>query len=288
MSPTTGRSIGAGVTSARWLPASVTTTEPAVLAVISVMVLNSETVPVTRTRCPSATAVGQPLQKTKIPSEVERVGVDVDVLLLEEEALQLRARLVVAGHDALDRDRGARNRRRGAGALHLVDVVHAPVVVGDGAQALDVAGGGSGDVGDVDEERLVGLDGGVAVDRDAEVVRPGRARRDRLAGEALRDVVVVLGRRVVVLRRAVGGRDVERHAAGVRGGGERDGERERGRARRVPLGQGDVADVERRRDRAALRGDGEVVDRRARGPRRCGPGPTSGASPRSRWGCSAR
>ena len=40
------------------------------LAVISVMLKNSETVPVTRTRCPSATAVGQVLQKTKMPSEV--------------------------------------------------------------------------------------------------------------------------------------------------------------------------------------------------------------------------
>jgi hypothetical protein len=68
--PTTGRSIGAGVTSARWLPASVTTTDGAVEAVISVMLLNSETVPVALTRCPSATGVGQELQKTKIPSEV--------------------------------------------------------------------------------------------------------------------------------------------------------------------------------------------------------------------------
>ena len=46
------------------------TTAPAVLAVISVALKNSETVPVTRTRWPSATAVGQVLQKTKTPSEV--------------------------------------------------------------------------------------------------------------------------------------------------------------------------------------------------------------------------
>ena len=49
---------------------SVITTEPAVLAVISVMLLNSETAPVARTRCPSATAVGHELQKMKMPSEV--------------------------------------------------------------------------------------------------------------------------------------------------------------------------------------------------------------------------
>ena len=67
----------------------MTTTEPAVLAVISVMLKNSETVPVTRTRCPSATGVGQVLQKTKMPSEVAGIGVGVGVLFLEEEALQL-------------------------------------------------------------------------------------------------------------------------------------------------------------------------------------------------------
>jgi TRAP-type uncharacterized transport system substrate-binding protein len=43
---------------------------PAVLAVISVMLLNSETLPVARTRCPSATEVEQLLQKMKMPSEV--------------------------------------------------------------------------------------------------------------------------------------------------------------------------------------------------------------------------
>ena len=52
------------------LPLLMTTTEPAVLAVISVLPNNSATVPVTRTSCPSTTAVGQPPQKTKIPSEV--------------------------------------------------------------------------------------------------------------------------------------------------------------------------------------------------------------------------
>src|SRR5579872_5873473 len=66
--------MGDGVTSARWLPASVTTTDGAVVALISVIVpggsANSLTVPVTLTRCPSATAVGQVLQKMKMPSEV--------------------------------------------------------------------------------------------------------------------------------------------------------------------------------------------------------------------------
>ncbi len=62
--------MGDGVTWARLLPALVMINEPAVPAVISVRLLNSETVPVALTRCPSATAVGQVMQKTKIPSDV--------------------------------------------------------------------------------------------------------------------------------------------------------------------------------------------------------------------------
>ena len=56
------------------MPASVTTTDGAVVALISVIVpggsANSLTVPVTLTRCPSATGVGQLPQKMKMPSEV--------------------------------------------------------------------------------------------------------------------------------------------------------------------------------------------------------------------------
>ena len=63
----------------------------------------------TRTRWPSATGVGQPLQKTKMPSEVAGVGVGIGVFFLEEEALQLVGALEVADDDALDRDRRARD-----------------------------------------------------------------------------------------------------------------------------------------------------------------------------------
>ena len=58
------------MTWARLFPALVTTTEPAVVAVISVMPKNSDTTPVTWTRWPSTTGVGHPPQNTKMPSEV--------------------------------------------------------------------------------------------------------------------------------------------------------------------------------------------------------------------------
>ena len=102
---------------------------------------NSDTAPVTCTRCPSATGVGQALQKTKMPSEVAGIGVGVGVLLLEEEALQLGRSLEVGDHDALDGDRGAGHGRRGAVALDVVDR-DVEVVVDDRALALGVGDDG--------------------------------------------------------------------------------------------------------------------------------------------------
>ena len=62
------------------------------------------------------------------------------------------------------------------------------VVVDDRAETLAVGDDGVGDVGDVDEEGLVGLRGEVAVDQHVEGV--GRAAGgDRLAGQRLGRVV---------------------------------------------------------------------------------------------------
>ena len=63
---------------------------------------------------------------------------------------------------------------------------------------------------------LVGLERRVAVDGDVESISAA-ARRNGLAGQADRDIVVVFGCRVVVLRGAVGGGDVEGDAAGPAG-----------------------------------------------------------------------
>jgi hypothetical protein len=51
----------------------------------------------------------------------ERIGVDVGVFLLQEETVQLTRRLEVADDDALNGDRGARNRCGRAVALDVVD-----------------------------------------------------------------------------------------------------------------------------------------------------------------------
>ena len=64
----------------------------------------------------------------------------------------------------------------------LIVRLGARIVVDDRAQALAVGHGGAGDVGDVDEEGLVGLGRGVAVDRDVEGV--GRAARRGSSGRS--------------------------------------------------------------------------------------------------------
>ena len=152
------------------------------VAVISVMLMNSETVPVTRTRCPSATVVGQAPQKMKMPFRGRRIGVGVGVLFLEEEArsccVPWKSPMTTPSTVTVAPGIGV------AAPLPWTSWMRATVVVGDRALALGVAGVGAGDVGDVDEEGLVGLGRGVAVDRDVEVVGPVDAARDRLAGQA--------------------------------------------------------------------------------------------------------
>ena len=110
----------------------------------------------------------------------------------------------------------ARSRRAGWIRRSVVDrgvgrrVVH--VIVLDRALALPVADGRPGDVGDVDEERLVGLDAVSPLTVTLKVY--GRAACGIVWPVSdSRDVIVVLGCRIVVLRRAVGGGDVEGHAA---------------------------------------------------------------------------
>ena len=68
-----------------------------------------------------------------MPSEVCRVGIRVGVLLLEEEALQLACALEVGDDDALDRHRGAGDRRARAVALDVVDEDGCGIIVDDRA-----------------------------------------------------------------------------------------------------------------------------------------------------------
>ena len=171
------------------------------------------------------------------------IGVGVGVLLLDEEPAQLsRAlRLVVTHHDRLDRERAY--GRRVAGALDLVDGSEhrrRGVVVDDRPLALTIDDRGTDDVGDVDEEVLVGFDVGVAVDRDADR-GTGCPGCDALPDEG--DAHVVARRK----GRAVGRSDVERHATVAGGHRERNREVERRRAR-VALVGADVVDrqVDRR------------------------------------------
>ena len=91
------------------------------VAVISVMLLNSETVPVTCTRCPSATGVGQALQKMKMPSEVAGSASASASSSCRKKPESGVVALEVADDDAFDRDGGARDRGRRAVALDVVD-----------------------------------------------------------------------------------------------------------------------------------------------------------------------
>ena len=157
------------------------------------------------------------------------VGVCVGVRGLEIETLdpdRCRA-LEVADDNALGGDR-AGDRGAQAAALDGVDGgvaegTEVRVVVADRADALRVEAVRAADVGDVDEEGLVGLLGRVAVHVDAEAV--GRAAgRDGLGSEGLRHVVGVGdGRRVVrggdVEGDATGGRDTREAHCEIEGGG---------------------------------------------------------------------
>ncbi len=211
---------------------------------------NSATLPSTWMWSPTET-VGAVLVKTKIPFGRGWIGVDGRVGLLDPEAIG-----GIGRHDSARGNRCADQRREVRGALDRVDAGGATVVVDDGAGALAVADGRPGDVRDVHEEGLVGLDGGVTVDRDIERVG-GIAGRNRLACQALRHVVVV-GRR----RRVVIGGDVERHAAGGRRRREADREAERRRSG-VALVRRNVVDREFGSHRPTLSGQREVIDSEA-------------------------
>ena len=200
-----------------------------------------------------------------MPSDVAGIGVGVGVLLLDEEAAQLaRAlRLVVADDDRLDRERAGGSRVARCPGCRGWQALMRGVVVDDRALALRVRRPWHArHVGDVDEERLVGLDGLVAVDEDARRCtsrcRPG-------SSAPVRDVAVKSDGAVAD---AVRGRDVERH--GLAGGdAEADGELERRRAAGT-LGARDVVDRQpcrHHRIGGARRVVGLADDRRAREPR---------------------
>ena len=129
--------------------------------------------------------------------------------ILDVEAAVGGRALEVADDDALGAD-DAGGRGGSAAALDRVDrrervAADRGVVVDDRSLSLPVGDRRAGDVRDVDEERLVRLDGGVAVDEDVERVVE-LSGRDRLAVSASR-----CSRRAAGA--AVRGRDVEGDAA---------------------------------------------------------------------------
>ena len=150
---------------------------------------NSATVPVTWTqRCPPTAAGGR-----RRAGEDEdalrglRVGVDLGVRRLEEEAVDLSA-----GDDAARRHRRRRpaaTRRRRPGCRGSASACTSSLrIVPTPWSSATV---GADDVGDVDEERLVRLDRRC---RRLTLTSNGRRRwpvGDRLAGQRVRDVVVV-------------------------------------------------------------------------------------------------
>src|SRR5690606_15002769 len=132
------------------------------------------------------------------------------------------------------RDAGAAGDRAGRRG-HGGEGRGGEVVVDDRPRCLAVGDGGADDVGDVDEEALVGLERGVAVDGHREVVGAA-AGRDGLAGERAGEVIAVGHGRGVV-----GGGDVEGHPARTGRGVERDREGEAG-GPGIALGERHVAD----------------------------------------------
>ena len=130
------------------------------------------------------------------------------------------------------------------------------VIVEDRAKAAGITDGGANDVGDVDQEALVTLDGGVAVHRHGEGVAVVAGGND-LASQAAGDVIAAGGR-----GGAIGGGDIEGDAASGRRGGQADGEGEAA-GPGIGFGLGDVIDAEDRGAGAAAGGQ------RGRGIARC-------------------
>ena len=185
-----------------------------------------------------------------------RIGIGIGAFFLQKETAQLIAALQVADDDALDGDRAAGDGCRCAIALDVVD--QGEVVVDDGADALTIGDDGIGRVGHIDDEVLVGLRRGVAIDQHGERIRR-TAGGNGLAGQRVLRVIAGLG------SGAIGRGDVERHAARTCGCRQADREAETGRAG-IAFVERDIVDREVRRS--------VVVDDRAQalaiGHRRAG------------------
>ncbi len=137
-------------------------------------------------------------------------------------------------------------RRAGIAArsVQLTDNDERRVVVLNRPLALRVGNGRAGNIRKIHEERFIRFNERVAVNRNVEGVARV-AGGDRLPGQTLRNVVVVFGSRIVVLRRAVGGGDVKSDAASGRRQRRIDGERKR-RAATVAFALRNIGDGQRR------------------------------------------
>ena len=162
--------------------------------------------PVTRTLSPTFTVLALPV-KTKIPSEVAVLPSPVGSWMKKPLLPVEPSKSPTTTPSRASRCPG--DRRCGAAALDRVDrrvriAADRSVVIEDRALSLPVGKCRAGHVGDVDEERFVWLDGGVAVDEDVE--RVARLPAGIVwAGQRLRGVVAVGCSRAAVRRRDVEG-----------------------------------------------------------------------------------